>query len=380
MRVFAVISLLFGLIGLSAAQTCAGAGYDVSAAAIDMSVVSSGYTWYLHPCGSVSTSVNPNCTAHTPGAMLCQTSGTSVYVASVYNASVASAVQWVALPNGNGVQYSIQDGDSCGAFNRETTVQFVCNTTATTPWFQSVTEVETCWYTAVVHTSAACTATGNTGSHAVGSSFYDTVCGGSVYDLTAIHNYGDIRLDTNTSSVTNGYYYYINMCGQVQNGNCSSLQPTSFCQTGKPSGAIASLANINSTTLALYTVNSDGVTLAIQDGTPCGGVPRRQASIRVICDGTNPPALTAVTEVETCHYSAQLHATCSLIAGSSSTGSAAAGSSSSGAVTSSGTTASTGAATSSGSSPQPPPANGASTPTVSLTLMVLITALVSLML
>jgi len=275
----------------------------------------------------------------------------------------------------NGVQYSVQDGDFCGiGAPRENTVQFLCNQTATTPWFKSVTEVETCWYTAVVHTASACTPVSATGSHSVGSTYLDSVCGGEVYDLSALHNFGDLVLDTNTSSATIGYRYYLNICGNTLQANCSGLQPTSFCQLGKPNGnAVASLALLNATTMAQYTINSNGVTMAVQDGTPCGGIPFRQASIQIICDGSSPPTLVSVREVETCHYAATVRATCSLIAGSSSGGTLVASSSSGATVAASSSSGATVAASSSsGATPLassssgsdsggvvPPPANGA---------------------
>jgi len=181
----------------------------------------------------------------------------------------------------------------------------------------SVTEPETCWYTAVVRTAAACYAQAPVDRNAIGYTYTDAGCGGSRFadDFMNIASQGDLTFDSNVSSTTSGYVYYLHVCSNVAAPQCSSVQPTTFCQAEKPStpGGTAgaySLALFNASTQVTYTLNSNGLTMMVNDGTPCGGIPNRAASIQFICDGTTPARVESVREVEVCHYQAVVRAAC----------------------------------------------------------------------
>ena len=125
-----------------------------------------GWSWFLRLCSAVT---HPNCTANGP-AMLCQANKANAagpHPASVYNSS-----QSMYKITSTGISLILQDGQTCSStypFPRETTVQFVCSASATTAQLVSVTEVEECYYTAVVQTNLVCGVLGSsTGVAAVG--------------------------------------------------------------------------------------------------------------------------------------------------------------------------------------------------------------------
>lgn len=92
--------------------------------------------------------------------MLCQANKANAngpHPASVYNSSTAASTKW--LITATGITMSLQDGQLCSTtypFPRETTVDFRCSQSATTAQLMSVTEVEKCYYTAVVMTNLVC--------------------------------------------------------------------------------------------------------------------------------------------------------------------------------------------------------------------------------
>jgi len=293
---------------------CAGAGYDMSAVDFDFTITADSWNWYVRPCGPLSPFTTTACG---PQASVCQQSvatPTTAYAIALWNSSVAQSVTWLAIKGG--VQYQVQDGQLCAAnlnSYRELTVKFMCDMTAGTPVLVSVIETETCWYTATFRTSAACYQQAPVDRNAIGYTYTDTVCGGERYDFSNIGRLGDLVFDSNSTSTDNGYRYYLDLCGTVSEPRCSTVQPTMFCQVGKPAATttvINSLAYVNASTEVTYTLNSNGLTMLIQDGTPCGGIPNRVSSIQIVCDGTNPPRLDSVREVEVCHYSAVLRAQC----------------------------------------------------------------------
>jgi len=305
------------LISFSEAQVCSGAGYDMSSVSVDLTTYSGGYYWFVHPCGALTN--DAACTNANPGVSICQQTSNNVsnptntgYVAGYWSAANAT---WAALPNNQGVQYSIEDGAACGNFDRETTVQFICNETATTPWLKSVTELDICYYTINIQTKAACTQSTAVDPSQPGTTFFDSTCGSSVWDLTAIENAGDLVFNTTTGGPPAGseYNYYLRLCGTVQTTACSSVQPTSLCQAYNTTYTPYSLGYFNNSLSFLYTtVSTTELTISLQDGTSCGSVANRELTLNIICDGTNPPQFTNLVQVHVCYYTATIHGVCSL--------------------------------------------------------------------
>jgi len=287
---------------------CGGSGYDLSGLnGIDLEWVdSSGTIYQLHPCGVLSPWWTGNC----PGtnSMFCQRSGGNQWNLASWNKTIADGATWVAITNG--VQMYIQTGQQCGAQLRDTTIQFICNETATTPFLKSVREPEVCWYIAEVHTEFACDRVGPTAIEAPGHTYLDQTCGGRYWDLSDIRDQElDLSFDTNSSSTTNGFVFYIDLCGQVTDPHCNSVQPTMFCQWSKGAQEAYSIAARNDSTDVLYTINENGLTMSLQTGTPCGNF-LRATDIQIVCDGANPAYISSVREVEMCHYVAIIHGRC----------------------------------------------------------------------
>lgn len=297
---------------------CGGAGYDLTALqGLDLSVVSNGYTWWLHPCGVINVWETQACSGR--NAMMCQqpTNNANGYLLASWDRTISTSATWMALSGGTGgVQLYIQTGESCGAQNRDTVIKFVCNETATGyPWFEKVEEPELCLYVAIVHTEHACDAVGSTADGSIGSTWESPLCGGGVYDLGMIRDEpADLVYDDNTTSSTSGYLYYVDLCGRVNNPACDSVQPTMVCQVDKSSGYAWSLSNRNDSTPSIYTRNNDGITMK-SEGYRCGDAAwPRTVTIKIVCDGTEPAVLTAIgeEEYEMCHYAFVVYGRCHL--------------------------------------------------------------------
>ena len=159
--------------------------------------------WFLRVCGSVS---HPNCSSTagqapsgsgipaTQTAMLCQSDQTNPTgndnAAAFY---VANQQLWTIT--NTGLSLAIQDGRSCGTnFPRETTVNFVCNASATTAVMTGVQEVHTCYYTATVQTNLVCSR-----SAAPASSSSST--GGSVVVTVSSSSRGAASSSSSSSTV-----------------------------------------------------------------------------------------------------------------------------------------------------------------------------------
>lgn len=300
---------------------CGGGGYDMTPIAdkdLYLQSTTGGtstslYNWFLHPCGPVSPWFTLACQG--TNTMFCQQSvaTNATWSLAVWNGTIAATATWMAIDNG--VQLYVQTGDMCPAASnlpRDVAVQFKCNRTAIYPWFEKVTEPETCYYVAVVHTEAACDTVSATAPNTPGSTFLSTTCGGSYFDLSDIRDeIGDLTFDTNPGQA-DGYDWYLELCGAVSQPRCASVQPTMFCQAARGGwGTNAySIAAYNESALVQYTINDNGLTMKMQTGTPCGAIPRRAVTINIICDGANPAFISSIREIEVCHYVAIIHGRC----------------------------------------------------------------------
>ena len=135
--------------------TCGGAGYDLSALTTrgDLFLADDGSSnhWYFSPCGTVQ---NSQCTrsAVTENSMMCQVNQyNTTYNVATY---IPQAITWTAITNG--VQMSVQDGQTCGdnVFERKLIVNFICG--AGFYQFVRITEGPICQYTATINTGLAC--------------------------------------------------------------------------------------------------------------------------------------------------------------------------------------------------------------------------------
>ena len=157
--------------------------------------------YYVSPCANVLASNTGGCSAQA-----CQ-GGTPL---SEYDPAVAV---WTLTDTG--VMQQIQNGQGCGGNGpRQSTLRFICNATATTPFILTEYEGPTCHYTLDIATSAAC---GVTVPRSVGTTWASDLCGGGAYNLNLVSPGNDI---TYFDSQGPGYVF-INPCGIVYNASCA---------------------------------------------------------------------------------------------------------------------------------------------------------------
>jgi len=226
-----------------------------------------GATYYAAPCSTVHASQTGGCTGQ-----VCQ----SGYPQSYYD---PLNTVWTLSDTGL-VQFN-QDGVFCGtSFARATSIRYVCNAGATTPYMSYAVEDPVCHFTIVIQTSLACnqtTLTNPTVSRAVGSSWVSDLCGGGAYLLNAVSPNTDIYYDIGDGSVV-----FINPCGAVRNSTCwkrtSYNANATVCQAYKPldPNNAYSLASWNPPNAAVtYTLLSNGIMQTHTDGQDfCGGTVR----------------------------------------------------------------------------------------------------------
>lgn len=141
---------------------CGSDGFDFSLTndSPDYAWVSNDYryTYYFRPCQAVFSGVCLNSTS-TAGSMMCQSVNGQLggYDIAVYDYDLVS---WARLTNG--WQMYVQDGTSCGTFDRSLTVNFIC--AQGQPYMHNLTETSTCQYLAIVYTTQACAPVANGGS------------------------------------------------------------------------------------------------------------------------------------------------------------------------------------------------------------------------
>ena len=289
----------------SPAATCGFGPYDLTPLSNQDFLLSQGDNqWAIRPCGNVQTPGYCNGT-------FCQGST----IVSYYNASgdytrtnTDNSPVWAysSYLGMSGVAQIIQDGDDCGGFGaRQGTIEFVCNTAATTPYLATVIETVTCHYQAVIMTSLVCGAI-NAELQTVGSAVISTQCGGGIYDLTPLSGQEINTTETGSNWVN---YIYLRLCGTVTSTNLCALNSTSPAQVCQidPSGGGAP------TTLSMYqpyaypTVwqyNGNGVSQIVQDGVRCGTAEEeRLTNITMVCNAAATTAyISSFSESPTCHY------------------------------------------------------------------------------
>jgi len=166
LRLFAFYSLaclLTLLPVLSSAQSCGGAGFDLtplsvsSNPAVDLDLVyTDGAYWYgLHPCGIVAETFCP-----TPAAMMCEYGTTLAY-------NRAEDIAWTPYSALNdtvtGVTMTVANGEACKLSGSEDAVQprsinvhFICDASVREAKILTVKRPTACTTEAIVHTRYAC--------------------------------------------------------------------------------------------------------------------------------------------------------------------------------------------------------------------------------
>ena len=174
------------------------------------------------------------------------------------------------------------------------------------------------------------------------TSYFDTRCGGGVYDLS--------DLTASDLSYNQGYYTWVlRVCGAVSSLQCANssdgYETAMLCQV-TPTSVYA--ASYNEPTRSLWNITDTGLALTMQDGGYCGPSQGyvRETVVNFVCDpltnGTS--SITAVVEQPTCVYTVTVatDAVCSgsnYVPGASSPSSPSSSSSSSSPVSASGSTA-----------------------------------------
>ena len=278
---------------------CGGAGVDLSAiSGKQLSVNFGGNNWYVSPCGSVIASSAGGCTAQA-----CQ-GGTEL---GNYDPNQAI---WTLTDNG--VMQQIQDGLGCGGDGpRQTTLRFICNSTATTPFILQVQEYPLCHYTFEIVTAAACGGSGVTKT--VGQIYASDQCGGGAFNLNQVSPGQDIQYYDPSG---NGGYVFINPCGPVQSlacgtaGGFNNAGAASICYAYSPLNFTNPNNDYNlaqyvpGSAPVRYTLlsNPAGVQQTYIDGAYCGSVVR-VVSVNYVCNASaTTPFVSLYTVSGVCVY------------------------------------------------------------------------------
>jgi len=192
------------------------------------------------------------------------------------------------------------DGQQCLNLGpRTTTLRYICNNTAVTPFISAYGEEPQCRYTIEIQTSAVCNVQP---SHAVGTSYVSDQCGGGMWDLTPLSN-SDI-----VAFVDQQAYLFINPCGVVKNVSCNNLG-ASVCYAYLPLVVPPSndydIANFDPVHAPItYTLLSNGVMATHVDGAYCGSAVNipRTVYISYICDASKAQATVTNYTSGNCQY------------------------------------------------------------------------------
>ena len=127
-----------------AAQTCGYGPYDLTTLSNqDFYLNQNGNAWAIRVCGKVANTSycgNQFCQGRTNVSVW---SATGDYSATGTDNSPVWA--YTSFLGQTGVAQILQDGDDCGGYGaRQGTIEFICNATATTPYFANVIETVTC--------------------------------------------------------------------------------------------------------------------------------------------------------------------------------------------------------------------------------------------
>ena len=217
-----------------------------------------------------------------------------------------------------GVAQFLQDGTYCDAIqaDREGTIEYVCNATATTPFISAVTEESLCHFRAVIQTAVICAQLPLTGvSMTAGTNIVSPVCGGGIYDLSALTGVDIVSpLIVDTLASVN-YTYLVRVCGTLSSTQCSG--DSSVCQIDESATGFSTGLNF---TLAIWEptvspvlwqfLGEGAMAIILQDGVGCGGVTavNRLTNITFVCDTTaTTPTIVSAVEHPTCSYDITIH-------------------------------------------------------------------------
>ena len=180
------------------AGTCASAGFDVSASAVDMYAVDAVTgTYALHPCGNVTNTTYMLTQGGYPAATYIDTNYVQDYLRQPVWSVIDGGVQYVSSMH-------LQFGGTSA------TVQFLCVPDAVSPYLGSVVGgFDSQTFTAVVWTQQACgcPAYPQPANYTYSTTWSSAQCGGGVYDLSSLRGldlYAPINDPAFDPSVQNG--------------------------------------------------------------------------------------------------------------------------------------------------------------------------------
>ena len=249
---------------------------------------------FINPCGAVQ---NASC-GSAGGSSICYaylplnyTNPNNDYNLAQYVPGSAP-VRYTLLSNG--IQQQHIDGASCGNIVRVVTINYVCDTTATTPnvTYYYTSPGGTCQYNITINTAAVC---GTPYSNP-----YST-CTGAGYDLSK--TVAGVQM---TTVLSDGTRYTINPCSQVAGPYALTYGCTAqVCQTGY------NLSTFDNT-VQWYPADN-GVVQISQSGQLCGTGANRWSEIRFVCSPTTTvPYISDAGQEPSCHYyiTVQTNAVC----------------------------------------------------------------------
>lgn len=128
---------------------CGGGAYDLSSLnSADITGEFRNWNWTVRVCGFVS---EPKCASRQPVSICQHDAGDQVWNLANY----ATALPLYEI-NPNGLNMSLESGQSCGNGNRTTFITFDCDPLATTPVMTEASEYYICEYWFRIRTNAVC--------------------------------------------------------------------------------------------------------------------------------------------------------------------------------------------------------------------------------
>ena len=288
---------------------CFYQGYNLTAlTGSDLYYDDGADVWAIHPCGVVTNS--SFCTDTPGGGEFCQgniTLSTMNVSAAVYPPNRGALWAQLEINGQYGVTQFLQDGTYCNAIqaDREGTIIYVCNATATTPYISNITSQFECHYQAIIQTAIICPQLPPNGfSTSNGTNFLSAQCGAGIYNLSVLGGMDIVSAPLYDTVVDGLFVYVIRVCNTSAVSQCGGV--SSVCQytPNSDTGFTLALWEPDVSPVIWQYFNDGSMSVILQDGAGCGAsFSNRVTNITFSCNATAlTPNLFNMTEGPQCTY------------------------------------------------------------------------------